>query len=851
MIPIVWNGYLVVTSVLISILGSFSSLSHMQSMRESSGKRGAASMSAGAVMLAMSIWSMHSIGMLSLHLPMQIAFDIKLTLLSILPALATTLFAFHLLRNNKVRLDRIAVAGIVMGLGVAAMHYTGMSALKMQPAIIYTASTFVLSIVIAIAAATGTLLIIFAGEKTGFSPLMQQSLGAVTMGFGIAGMHYAGMAGADFAIGSICSIDGKSVKPMLLAFIVTSVVLVLFSAGALVNAIDRRTALDRLRTAHATLEESGTQLRWVKEKLSGILDSIPTVVWSISASHELLYMNPAGERIYGRSVDEFLADPYLWLNIVHADDRVRVMHWLERMLTTETLSLEYRVVHPDGTVRWLEDRARTVHDALGNVIRFDGVAADVSERRRNDEHIKYLANYDMLTGLPNRNLLMNRLEQSLRQAHRTHQKMALLFLDIDRFKYINDSFGHLCGDALLIGFAARLKSVLREIDTVARFGGDEFVIILADIKEPGNVDKIASKIINAFLMPMSADGRELHVTTSIGVSIYPDHGNDADTLLKNADVAMYRAKERGRNCFQCYSSAMGAKALARLTLTHALRQALERNEFELYYQPQVEFSSGRVHSMEALIRWHHPEFGFVSPSSFIELAEETGLIVPIGAWVLRTACTQASAWHRAGYHLSIAVNVSGQQFQQRNMPQLVRESLAFAGLDARFLELELTESLLLNDSDPIIDTLNELKAIGIGLSIDDFGTGFSSLSYLSRFPIDLIKIDQSFIANLSGKTASASSISITRAIIALAKAMGLKTIAEGVETQGQLDFLQQNGCNAMQGYYFSRPLPADQIDMLLESGTRLYRGRICDPVPLAFDTKIGQPAPDIDGAGSM
>jgi diguanylate cyclase (GGDEF)-like protein/PAS domain S-box-containing protein len=826
MLPIIWNGYLVAISVMISILGAFSTLSHTQSMRDKSGTLRFIWMSTGAVTLAMSIWSMHFIGMLSFHLPIQIVFDINLTLLSFLPVLASTLFAFHLSQNKMVRSGRIAIAGIVMGLGVAAMHYIGMAALKMYPAITYDATIFALSIAIAIVAATSALRIIFAPKKAGWSQLKQQSCGAVVIGLAVAAMHYSAMAGTHFAVGSICSVDGRNVEPMLLAFIVTSVVLVLLGVGALANVIERSTALDQLRVAHVTLEESGTQLRRVERKLSGILETIPTVVWSMSTSHELLYMNPAGERIYGRSIAEFSENPHLWHSVVHADDRVRVKYWLEHILTTETLSLEYRIVHPDGMVRWLEDRARTVHDEHDLVIRIDGVAVDVSERRQRDEHITYLANYDMLTGLANRNLLLNRLEQSLLQAHRTRTKVALLFLDIDRFKTINDTFGHLYGDALLIEFANRLKLVLRESDTVARFGGDEFVIILADIKEARHADTVALKIIDAFSTPISIEGRELQVTTSIGVSIYPDHGSDADTLLKNADVAMYRAKNRGRNGFQHYTFAMGTNALARATLTHALGQALEKNEFELYYQPQVDFSSGRISSMEALIRWHHPELGTVPPSNFIALAEETGLIVPIGAWVMKTACMQANAWHRAGHPLRIAVNVSVQQFQQEEMLQLVRESLDAAGLDARYLELEITENLLMNNSNQIIDTFNDLKAIGVGLSIDDFGTGFSSLSYLSKFPIDIIKIDQSFISNLSWKMESSSSVSITLAIIALAKAMGLKTIAEGVETQVQFDFLQQSGCDAMQGYYFSRPLPADQIELLLARDTGLHRRTI-------------------------
>ncbi|MFC3107052.1 amino acid permease [Undibacterium arcticum] len=579
-----------------------------------------------------------------------------------------------------------------------------------------------------------------------------------------------------------------------------------------------RQARHELTNANWNLKQRVGQLRQVEEKLSGILDSIPMVVWSISAAHELLYMNPAAHIIYGRSVAEFTADRTLWTSIVHPDDRTRVMQWLAQVLAAESLALQYRIVRPDGEVRWLEDHARMVRDEHGNPLRLDGVATDISERRLRDERIEYLANFDSLTGLPNRNLFMNRLEQSLIQERRAQGKLGLLFLDIDRFKHINDSFGHAFGDSLLKEFAARLKSVLRERDTVARLGGDEFVIILAGISEYENAARVALKILNAFLQPLSVDGRELHVTTSIGVSVYPEDDDEADALLKHADVAMYRAKDQGRNCFQCYTLEMGSKAVERMELEHALHHALENNEFELHYQPQIDLKSGRVKSVEALIRWHHPELGSVAPLRFIQLAEETGLIIPIGEWVLKTACAQTSAWHRAGYRLTVAVNVSGRQFQQKNMPQLVQSVLDGTGLDAAYLELELTESMLMNDSEATIQILGHLKAIGVGLSIDDFGTGFSSLSYLTRFAIDIIKIDQSFISGLAKKPEAAS---ITLAIIALAKALGLKTVAEGVETAEQLDFLHANGCDAIQGYYFSRPLPADEMTTLLRRGTKL------------------------------
>jgi diguanylate cyclase (GGDEF)-like protein len=466
-----------------------------------------------------------------------------------------------------------------------------------------------------------------------------------------------------------------------------------------------------------------------------------------------------------------------------------------------------------------------VHDAYGNPVRLDGVATDISERRLRDARIEYLANFDALTGLPNRNLFMNRLEHALIQARRSQHGLGLLFLDIDRFKYINDCFGHAFGDNLLKAFALRLKSVLREGDTVARLGGDEFVIILGDIQEPENAPVLALRVLNAFLKPLSVDKRDLSVTTSIGVAVYPTDGNEPEVLLKHADVAMYRAKEGGRNAFQFYTADMGFKAVERMKLEHALHYALENNELELHYQPQIDLESGSVKSVEALLRWRHPELGMVAPIRFIQLAEETGLIIPIGKWVLKTACAQASAWQKEGNEVRVAVNVSGRQFQEKDMPQLVQSVLDETGLDAAYLELELTESMLMTDSEATVHILGQLKAVGVGISIDDFGTGFSSLSYLTRFPIDIIKIDQSFISSLSTKPEAAS---IALAVIALAKSLGLKTVAEGVETVDQLNFLQANGCDAIQGYYFSRPLSADAMTVLLRRGTGLHNGEIRD-----------------------
>ena len=429
------------------------------------------------------------------------------------------------------------------------------------------------------------------------------------------------------------------------------------------------------------------------------------------------------------------------------------------------------------------------------------------------------ATHDGLTNLPNRNLLADRMRQALLMSQRNRQQVAVFFVDLDNFKNINDSFGHDVGDLLLKIVAERLSGCVRAGDTVARQGGDEFVIIIANQKAADYAAQIVGKLQEAISQPCRIKKHEFVITCSIGIAIFPKDGEDVQTLFKNADVAMYRAKEQGRNTFQFYTGEMNASSLARMTMENHLRRALERDELSLYYQPKVNLSTGRITGMEALLRWHNPEMGMISPASFIPLAEETGLIVPIGEWVLRTACSQNKAWQDAGLPpLTVAVNLSPRQFRQENLLGIIRQVLLEAGLDPQYLELEITESMVMQEVDRVMTILQALKGMGIYLAMDDFGTGFSSLSYLKRFPFDKLKVDQSFVREI---TSDPDSAAIATTVIAMAHSLHLKVIAEGVETEGQLNYLRLHDCDEMQGFYFSRPLPATEFEQLLREGRHL------------------------------
>ncbi|MBI5558729.1 MAG: EAL domain-containing protein [Deltaproteobacteria bacterium] len=449
----------------------------------------------------------------------------------------------------------------------------------------------------------------------------------------------------------------------------------------------------------------------------------------------------------------------------------------------------------------------------------DKLYLEIAERRRYEEQLEHQSNHDGLTGLPNRNLLKDRIRQALFNAQRHRNQAGILSIDLDQFKFINDSLGHDIGDSLLKITAKRMAKCIRSTDTLARLGGDEFAVVLVDLEQSADAALMAQRIRHSISRPVTIETYQLEISCSVGISIYPKDGSDEQVLLKNADAAMHRAKDQGRDNLQFYTAELNKRIVGRMTMEKHLRRALKRNEFLLHYQPQVDFTTGRINGMEALIRWQSPELGLTPPGSFIPLAEETGLIVPIGEWILKTACLQNKAWQDAGLPcLTLAINLSPRQFRQENLVEVVARTLRETGLEPRYLELEIVESLLMHDVENAARLTGKLKELGVCMTMDDFGTGYSSLSYLRQFPFDKIKIDQSFIRNI---TSDPDNAAIARAMIALAHSLRLRVIAEGIETDGQLNYLLSHGCDEMQGFYFSRPMPAPQLEQMLREDRRL------------------------------
>lgn len=677
-----YNEVLVLFSLLVAILASYTALDMAGRVATTRGAAARWWLAGGAFAMGLGVWSMHFVGMLAFDLPIPLGYDITLTFCSMLAAVGSSAFALWLVSQAQLPFRRLLLGAVLMGIGIALMHYIGMAALQMQPGIDYHPGWFTLSIVIAVVASGAALWIAFHLRRGGRRKHLLRVLAAVVMGFAIVGMHYTGMAAAEFPADSWCGAarDG-GVPAQWLAILVVVATVAIMGIALLVSVLDRQ------------------------------------------------------------------------------------MH------------------------------ARTHH--LAN-----------SLARANEELVQ-AALHDPLTRLPNRTLLQDRIEQAIEKAKRKHEQFAVMFLDLDGFKGINDAYGHQAGDALLADVAARVRGLLRSQDTLARLGGDEFVLIIATT-DPEGAAMVAQRIIDTVATTaLPVQGVDLHVTGSIGIALYPSDGDSERELMAHADAAMYHTKDNGRNGYTFFAPSMNISAHQQVKLLNELRRAVERDELVLHYQPKFAAPDYRMVGAEALLRWQHPELGLLSPGAFIPAAERSGLILALGDWVLDEACRQMRAWREGGHVIdNVAINLSPLQFSSPPLVETVASALARHGVPADSLTLEITETTAMRDADASLGILDELTRMGVKISIDDFGTGYSSLLYLKRLPADELKIDRAFVHELE---TNADDVAIVASIIALGKTLNLRVVAEGVETPGQRQHLRRLGCDLYQGYLMGEPVEADLL----------------------------------------
>jgi diguanylate cyclase (GGDEF)-like protein len=779
---------LVVLGGAVCVLASAVAISLFHRARASQGPTRMRWMALDALAAGCGIWATHFIAMLAYDPGSIAGYHVGITLLSLVLAITTVACGLRIALLDGHRM-LVPLGGAVVGLGVAAMHYTGMAALEVPARVNWSLDLVIASVVLGCGFGAAALMVAVRGET-----LRTTATAALLLTLAIVSHHFTAMGALSLIPDPTLGTDALAISPGMLSFLtaLASIAILLISLTAAL--IDRRTK---------------RELRQQKVLLDTALENMSQGLCMFDADGRILLANERYVSMMGLA-----SVPHKGLSLVSILERQKVRgEWIgDPAQFVADLIGEMQAGQTVTRVIARTNRAvRVVHQPMksgGWVATFE----DITEWEKAQQQIFHMARHDALTNLPNRTLFRERLERALHLAKRDDH-LAVFCLDLDHFKEINDSLGHPVGDALLKEVARRLAANLSEEDTVARLGGDEFAIVL--FRHGGDasaISALAGKLVEEIAAPYDVSGHQLVIGVSIGVSLAPDDGNDPDELLKNADLALYRAKADGRGTYRFFESGMDARAQARRLLELDLRLALRREEFEVHYQPIVDVAKERTVAFEALVRWCHPQRGTIPPSNFIPLAEETGLIIQLGETVLRKACQDAAGWSD---EVGVAVNLSPVQFKNPNLVSSVKSALTASGLAPGRLELEITESVLLQNSEATLATLHELRAHGVRISLDDFGTGYSSLSYLRSFPFDKIKIDRSFVQELASRD---DSMAIVRAVTGLGRSLGIVTTAEGVETAEQLDLLRKEGCTQVQGYLFSKPRPAADVEEMLENG---------------------------------
>ena len=817
-----YDDRLVLLSFAVAALASYAAIDLVGRVSAAEGRMRRAWFVAASMAMGTGIWSMHFLGMLAFHLPVPIHYSVPLWLLSIALAMGAAVLAISALTHRTVTIPRLLAAAPRLGIAIAAMHYVGMAAIRISGGMSYDPVLVAVSVAIAVVSSCVALLLMLRyASMTGTRGVAGKLGGALVMGVAICGMHYTGMAAASFH--SPAGHVADHVEPgLLIASRVLTVIVTVGTLGILGLAL-AGAAIDR-RVRNSLLERARLQeeahLRRSEARFRALVQRSSDVVLILDESGAIRYVSPAIERIFGHAARTITGTPLG--ELLHPDDsEVARLYFEEAAATTGDLRpVLWRMRHSDGG--W-----RHVDCAGANLIDDEWVSGivlnvrDITERVKLEAELTHHAFHDALTGLANRVLFRDRVEHALKREGRVDTGVAVLFLDLDDFKTVNDSLGHDSGDGLLCSVAARLLNATRGCDTVARLGGDEFGVSLENVQGAEDAIVVAQRILKAMKPPFHVAGREVRMSVSLGV-VLAQEGEGVEALLRHADLAMYSAKQAGKNRYELFAPEMHSRIVERLRLEADLRSAVGRlgedhGEFHLVYQPIVELATGSVTSAEALVRWDHPERGLVSPADFIPLAEEMGVIDVLGHWIVREACQEAALWEPppGGVAASISINISGRQLSNRTLIGEVEEVLRSTGLAPERVIFEITETAMMTDTEAALRSLGMIREMGIRVAVDDFGTGYSSLSYLQKFPVDILKIDKSFVESVSG---GGQASALTRTIVALADTLALRTVAEGIETVEQAEHLAVLGCDSGQGYLFAAPLPAQEAREFLLSG---------------------------------